>query len=187
MSVDTAYDPLEGVEEAKKVVQWAEEAEAKAFQAVDDVRGELALGRATKGDLNRAQRKHADLMETRLTAEARIRQLRRDYAAEQAAEEARREAERRAVVAKLIPERESIDREFVELLGAFVAGLDALLPAVAEWGERAAAAEPPNRPYVPNRGANPRPGSIALTQPGSAFARASEAARQALAQANPRR
>ena len=189
MSTDTAeFDPTPGVPAAQRAIAEAEAAEAAASARVDYLREEVAVGRVKVGALHVARRRLAAAQEATGVAQARVRALRRDHAAAQLAAEERREAARVAVVAELVPQRLRLEREFVELLGAFVAGLDALSPRIAEWSERAAAAEPPYRPFVPNRGSPPRPGSIALTQPGSASATAQEAARRALAQATtPRR
>ena len=141
--MSSATDLRPGVEEARRAVTEAEAAETAASARVDFVREELSQGRATRADMSRAQRKNGVLMETRLTAEAKVRALIRDAEAARITDEARREDERRDLVAELEPQRQEIEANLVALAAGFVRDLDQIYQVALEWTARAELAQPP--------------------------------------------
>jgi hypothetical protein len=114
-------------------IQEAEAAEAAAYERVSFVRGELALGRATRGDLNRAQRTLAIATEATETAKAAARAVGRDRAAAAAAEQAERDAVRRARAAQLAPERDAIARDTIALMRRTLDELGEIDRRIATW------------------------------------------------------
>lgn len=161
----------------------AKAAEAAAFERVDFVRGEFALGRVDRGDVAKAQRKLAIAQEATELAKAKVRAVARDTAAAAAAEIERREIERRALVAQLVPERESLEGEVAAVVAIFLEELDGLAPRLIDWTARAERAQPPR-----GRLTGVLPGSLgALTNPGTPLMNARAAARLALSQLTTRR
>jgi chromosome segregation ATPase len=151
---DIWSDPrLPQVHEAASAAVTAAEAElAEADQQVTATREALALGRASRGDLLKAQRRLAQRQEARLQAEARVKALGREREAIHLAEREEREQARRVRAAALSIERAALEAGIAEVISAAIAGLNHFDYAIAHWTSEAQSA----------RGAGgPGPGSIA--------------------------
>lgn len=112
------------LDEANDLLAGAEASEQAASAEVDRVRGEHALGRASRGDVLRAQKVLARSQEEAATASARIRALDRDaLRARTQRWEAEKDQERQ-IKAEVRAERAAIGARIRDSLRAFQAELE---------------------------------------------------------------
>jgi hypothetical protein len=104
----------------------AEAAWAEADAAVTATREQLAIGKASRGDLVSAQRKLFRASEAMLDAQARVRALAKERDAIALAERAERERVHRARAAEHQLERADLEQEFAVAIDAAIATLHAI-------------------------------------------------------------
>jgi hypothetical protein len=150
---------------AEEAVIAAKASLEEADLLVTNLREALALGRATRGDLVKAQRRLAQQMEAKLQAEARVVALGKAKAAVEMAEREQREQVRRTRAAALSIERDALEAEIAETIARVMGELDVLDRRAGDWLDRASSVQPPEA--IPGHGRGPGPGS--LTRPSSMF------------------
>jgi hypothetical protein len=118
------------LDEARAAVEAAAAAERAAFDEVDRLRGEVGLGRATKGELHSAKTRLAKCQEVTATAEATVRAIEREV------ERERDERDRVARLAARERDAEAAARDrvhvaaFNEATAVYAAALESFVAAV---------------------------------------------------------
>jgi hypothetical protein len=125
--------------DAEAAVIAASAAWVEADQAVTATREQLAIGKASRGDLVRVQRRLFAASEAKLQSEARVRALAKERDAIALAERDERERARRARAAEHQLERTDLEAEFGAAIATAIASLQAIDARAGALDQRGAA------------------------------------------------